>query len=673
TKPVTKYGARSGRKAAPEKKPVTRDRAGEPPPVPLKPSPVNRGFQLALGRNHWRAGKDFYDNNDFVNAKKNFSKVVELNPKSVEAANARRLLGNIKLAQGKLALKSRSAKAAGAQVQLDIQVGNKALDDMQVTFVEMGLKASREGRMGEAKKQFKAAQALGDQLGRQGADARKQHARLREAQKQLGSIEKRERKEAEKLYKQVEEFEEQGNIEDALETAQKLQEYDYGRTRGVQKKLQKLTVQAAKQKAVQARTKALTGRFTTLEHFDAPERSAPGQTNDTVVIAGGDVARRSGGEETEGTGIQRQKLQSQRDVREQEPERVVRRRDTGGGKRAAPGKQHGEDLFGDEDGRPGSGAPRPRPQGGTAGGHFLGYGKGGQTTRKYDISDLTVDFSGVRGGANGQDAGTILMTDGDEDGDGVNGKELARQLNEAVAPITWQRGRGKQPVAFRNGQLIVTDGAVVQEQVRKVLSDLRKTRGPQVQLGGNIAQQKALGIVTESEGKGRGEGKPDAPAFQSFYYRNYAWQESPRKSDRWGFDSGAATVSGVASKLRFNRGQKVDVNSINLNLSGSTAGQLGVQFSSGNNALRFARVDEATFRTLVELDAKTGRRVVSPSQRFQETIVGTDALVANDMTANVTFAADAGNTLNITNNPITLKHEDYILIDNNGYLTAVKA
>jgi hypothetical protein len=270
------------------------------------------------------------------------------------------------------------------------------------------------------------------------------------------------------------------------------------------------------------------------------------------------------------------------------------------------------------------------------------------------------------------DAGTIRVTDGDRNGDAVNGKELARQLNAAVAPIAGQSGRGKQAVEFRDGQIIVTDDAIVQKQVQKVLSDLRKTRGPQVQLGANIAQQEALGLVTESDERAQVAAKPDSPAFQSFYYRNYAWQDSPRRGDRWGYTD-TATVSGVASKLSFNRGQKVDVNSINLNLPGSTAGQLGVRFSTGNNDLRFARVDEATFRTLVELDANTGRQVVSPNQRFQETIVGTDALVANGMIANVTFAADAGNTLNIVSNPINIEHEDYILIDNGSYLTAVKA
>jgi hypothetical protein len=520
--------------------------------------------------------------------------------------------------------------------------------------------------MDEAKKQFKAAQALGEQLVKQGADVREQHARLREAQKQLGDIQEREHKEAERLYKKVEELEKRGNVEDALKTAQKLQEYDYGRTRRAQKKLQELTVRASKLNAIKARTEALKERTTTVDHRDAPIDVPPGPTKGTSAIAGGVLTRPSRGEGAEAAGIQRQRDKLQQLAREQD--RVVRRHDTGGGKRPTPGERYGEEFFADDDSRPGSGAARPQPQGGQAGGYALGRSKGERVTRQYDISDLTVYFRRV----NGQDAGTVRVTDGDRNGDGINGKELARQLNEAVAPVTWQRGRGKQPVEFRNGQLIVTDGAMVQKQVQQVLRDLRRTRGPQVQLGANIAQQEALGLAVERDEKAGGEAKPDSPAFQSFYYRNYAWQDARRKGDQWGVES-AATVSGVANKLTFNRGQKVDVNSINLSLPGSTANQVGVQFATGNNDLRFARVDEATFRTLVELDANTGRRVVSPNQRFQETIVGTDALVANGMIANVTFAADAGNTLNIASNPINLEHTDYILIDNGGYLTAVKA
>ena len=57
----------------------------------------------------------------------------------------------------------------------------------------------------------------------------------------------------------------------------------------------------------------------------------------------------------------------------------------------------------------------------------------------------------------------------------------------------------------------------------------------------------------------------------------------------------------------------------------------------------------------------------------QDTIVGTDALLANRWTANVRFGGDRGNTLDINNNPIDLPHEKYILIDNHGYLTAVRA
>jgi hypothetical protein len=64
---------------------------------------------------------------------------------------------------------------------------------------------------------------------------------------------------------------------------------------------------------------------------------------------------------------------------------------------------------------------------------------------------------------------------------------------------------------------------------------------------------------------------------------------------------------------------------------------------------------------------------VEANRRGQETIVGTEALIANDWTVTVVAAGDAGNTLDAKDNSIDLPHGAYILIDSGGYLTAVRA
>ena len=103
-------------------------------------------------------------------------------------------------------------------------------------------------------------------------------------------------------------------------------------------------------------------------------------------------------------------------------------------------------------------------------------------------------------------------------------------------------------------------------------------------------------------------------------------------------------------------------------------GDIGYMLTAADGVV-FTVVDEAQFRTLVELDSRKNRfgRSVPMNPRGQDTIVGTDALLANAWTANVRFAADRANTIDVNGNPINLAHDQYILIDNGSFLTAVRA
>ena len=140
------------------------------------------------------------------------------------------------------------------------------------------------------------------------------------------------------------------------------------------------------------------------------------------------------------------------------------------------------------------------------------------------------------------------------------------------------------------------------------------------------------------------------------------------------FAGSADTVvaADLARKLQMNLGQNVRVNSIDLGVTAAQASSLGVTFTEGANGLRYATADEAQFRTLAELAA---RQIAGngDNSRSQFTIIGTDALLSNGMTANVRYAGDRTNTLDIADNDFQLENERYVLIDNGGTVTAVRA
>jgi hypothetical protein len=128
----------------------------------------------------------------------------------------------------------------------------------------------------------------------------------------------------------------------------------------------------------------------------------------------------------------------------------------------------------------------------------------------------------------------------------------------------------------------------------------------------------------------------------------------------------------VARKLQDNSGQKVVVGSVNVNsATADVLRQLGAKFTKGANDTSWAVIDEAQFRSLTELAG--GGQAVFSDERRQEAIVGTDALLANGMLANSTFARDRDNTLTVNGNPVRLAHENYLVIDNGTSLTAIKA
>ncbi|HUT01180.1 MAG TPA: secretin N-terminal domain-containing protein, partial [Phycisphaerae bacterium] len=318
-----------------------------------------------------------------------------------------------------------------------------------------------------------------------------------------------------------------------------------------------------------------------------------------------------------------------------------------------------------------------------------------QLTRKtYDVRDLLAPGGGATGGA--------------KEGGKQREKAAAELLKNVRLAVGSELADVDGDGLLDSGRLVVRATDSGQKVAGELIARLREVGGPQVQVGGNIARQRAAGLGRVQDGTFLGTIQVDfaggtvargaealtqltaRPEFRDFFARNYDWQIGAARDGGFRYDlslgtyfraldsSGSMTrdaPGNLAGRLVTNLGQKVGVNSTNIDLGAEAANRLGITFNAGANDVRYAVVDEAQLRTLREVEARraaTGRPV-APNTRFQETIVGTDALLASGQLANLTFAGDTGNTLDYSGNTIVLPHEKYILIDNRGYLTAVRA
>ena len=762
-------------KAAPSPRATTQ------PAAPAKPAPVQQPVpelptQVLLARNYYRAGRDSYDRGRYDEAAESLRKAKELAPKGPDAPNAERLLSNIRVVRGTVEATGRQERALGRQVKQEVAGFNVRLADKQRRLLEEGREAVQAGRLDKAATQFRAAQSLGEQLVKQGADEKEQTIVLREAEEHLEKLHQRQTKQAEVLQEKYKTLKGKGDYSAALAVGKQLQRLDGGRGEKIREELEDLAV---KEVRLRSQTETVAG-------FVQPQDLvAKTPTVLLPIVPQGEsrFARRSGGEgrpvpdtadKDEESGVQVVRLrnadasevakaleqvqsgsgrggrwadarpEARRIVvdtlsnalvlrapegKREELLETVRQLDSAARSGEAPQRDGGfvsemDRVFGPSD------ASRPAREGGAPAEHWYEYirypkdGKqlseerwkrrdpasappGGVVSWSYDVRDLVYgnqaapQTGGGKSGAESPD-----KTDG-----------LAGTIRATLGGGTGGGGGGAGTVSFTNGRLIVRGTAEQQKAAGELLGRLRDIRGPQVQLGGNIARQRAGGLV-ELNGDVGGNGTlddfqfdfdgpaPDAGrprggsagadrqrevahslAFQDFISRNYNWQagragQAPT-TPMLGtvpvagglFHGGTGAAEKLSGKLLGNLEQKVAVNSLNVNVDAASAGQLGIDFVEGTHDVRYAVVDEAQLRTLRDVEARRGTAAagVQTGPRFQETIVGTDALLAGGQVANVAFAADTGNTLAISGNTIALPHEKYVLLDNNGYLTAVRA
>ncbi|KKL82741.1 hypothetical protein LCGC14_1981740, partial [marine sediment metagenome] len=223
------------------------------------------------------------------------------------------------------------------------------------------------------------------------------------------------------------------------------------------------------------------------------------------------------------------------------------------------------------------------------------------------------------------------------------------------------------------GRLSQADG----KELRKFIADnYRWALKPQVAISdGGTLLLGGQGLAGEREREMGG------PILSKIPILNRAFQNRALVRDEQTLVTGGQTlpgglnVEGLASRLRSNWDQKIAVNSVNINVDTARANSLGINFIAGNNDTSYTVIDEAQLRTLMELEASrpAAATAVPANERRQDTIVGTDVLLANDMIANNAFAADYSNKFNINDNIINLPHAKYILISNGGFLTVVRS
>jgi len=132
----------------------------------------------------------------------------------------------------------------------------------------------------------------------------------------------------------------------------------------------------------------------------------------------------------------------------------------------------------------------------------------------------------------------------------------------------------------------------------------------------------------------------------------------------------------VLDRLRANLGQRVAVGSRNVLVDARRAEGVGLEFTAGANGVRYAVVSEGQLRGLLDLEQRSpasGAAGVATGEFRQEAVVGTSAALANGATVAIARAADDSNRFAYNGNELDVPHDDYLLVDNGRYLTAVKS
>ncbi|MDK1031647.1 MAG: hypothetical protein QGD94_06550, partial [Planctomycetia bacterium] len=627
-----------------------------------------RDKRITLARNYWRAGKEHYENKKFKMAREQLSRAIANAPKSGIAENARRLITNIDVATGKTQLMDRGARAAGRQIRRTLQAGNVELLGAQQELLKQAKDVERLGDFEQAAFALEAAEDISEELVERGEDVREQHAVMRGARKALE--EKRAREEGvAQLWKDAKALRKGMRYKEAVKVLDKLLAMDPMNERAKQWRDDMQFLQSQLRK----------GRTLGDALGDMRDDMAEAVPNLPEVIP-----REQGS------------VRYLRDITLQdwvghalaaepaEPEQVEL-----GGRIA---KQKAKGIIKK---RRVSYLRYPAPKGWKG----LAAARGAPAAESSDDVPMRRVTAGKPGLAYITDGGILRAT-----------KERARALSrdkrydEALEVLTKTEESLKRIQYELRRRRPGTETDIKLSDGGTIMLGALKFERKRIEKEKSASFEAAYGveeIVEEEESRGRDLAR--------FLERNYAWalQEEDKDGDalydptistvpaqtwrssradggfsyslgrvvlRGGAEKPRVQMGELLEKLRGNLGQKVLVESQNIAIRKDETANLGIHWKQGNNDVVFAVIDEGQFRALLELEGREGRKArVAKDERGQETIVGTDALLANRMRLNIARAADAYNKFDYLDNPVRISHERYLLISNDGYVTAVRA
>ena len=747
------------------------DRPSDVPPV-AKPPPLEQDWAaggILQGKNLYRAGVDYYQRKNYEKAGDLFRQVVAVAPKSSEADNARKYLGNIDIAAGKGdddAKADRSLRATTKAVQKAQQGANVEERERQALLLAQAGEARQRGDQEQAEAAYKVAVDLGARLAARGEEAQEQKALVRGAEEFLaqrrGQREQRGQQVVE-LQKEVATLRQSivqragkdvAGALDALGTldADVAVRTGSGRffapTGGAQPAPQVEVDKALAEQQVQlgvnvvrtggsaagygftgspdATVEQLRKQIETLKSMQAQVRSlvepgvkAPWDSRikngavETAAPAWRARPDQQGGEERDGPQVDFSRRVSERaGALAAEANRVTELARQG---RLAEAEQLLEGLEAKTEvtaraahalatgmgSRRGSYRDEPGPA--PAAPPTVAPPAPGQTTYlRYpeakdwkDLTEFRREFSQAVPADTKAAAGEEHRKHIEAARDLLAQGKFAAALEHSMTAQSlttpaqrWDTDEGGKLADVRKG---LSEAKAMLEKRSKELSevqfDVGDLTGGQVTLNVTDGRKLAEFVATNYSWAMAGQPRAAGPAAAAPFGLNgdAAAGEQGQVSVSF-IDAGTLAVrndpaavqqvQAVLERLRLNLGQRVAVASRNLFVDAQAARLAGFRWETGANGVRYAVINEGQLRGLMDVEqrhagAAAGSGLVRDA--YQETVVGTDARLANSGVANVSRAADDANTFFYNGNTVQVTHDDYLVVDNGGYLTAVKS